>query len=348
MIKMKSRKKFLQEAGVFLIFLILLFSNFLIIAYAKQDILSQIAQSNTPIYRSSLMSSAGYTIILEEDFSDGIMPTTNWKLTQTNPNETWYIDSSFPHSEPNCATVHRGNEEEGEVHERAIGELVGAAKLELARDLRVQVHVADERKLLARNRADLRIDIEVGGPLRESTIVVEELAAIGDRVRDRESGTQPALDMTAEEGEGVRLEVFTHGGSDRRPAGIGHRLLDLGPGVPVVESEPHIPDQSPVLELGLRIGRTHLRMDIVEIMDSTEPIRIVDPREEDVDELETQMDKLGNKGDYELWKMEDAGGGWYTLTNKGSSIDRGYPCAVIGDIDEVTTLPSLSIIPPLP
>lgn len=114
---MKSRKKFLQEAGVFLIFLILLFSNFLIMAYAKQDILSQIAQSNTPIYRSSLMSSAGYTIILEEDFTDGIMPPTDWKLTQNNPNETWYIDSSFPHSETYCTTVHRGNEDEGEIQD---------------------------------------------------------------------------------------------------------------------------------------------------------------------------------------------------------------------------------------
>ncbi len=54
----------------------------------------------------------GYNVLLDEDFTDGNMPPTgdwgSWELDQTNPNETWYIDTSFPHSEPNCATVHRG------------------------------------------------------------------------------------------------------------------------------------------------------------------------------------------------------------------------------------------------
>jgi len=58
----------------------------------------------------------GYNVLLDENFTDGNMPPTgdwgSWALDQTNPDETWYIDTSFPHSEPNCATVHRGDSTE--------------------------------------------------------------------------------------------------------------------------------------------------------------------------------------------------------------------------------------------
>jgi len=55
----------------------------------------------------------GYNILLDENFSDGNMPPMgdwgSWELDQTNQDETWYIDTSYPHSEHNCATVHRGD-----------------------------------------------------------------------------------------------------------------------------------------------------------------------------------------------------------------------------------------------
>lgn len=55
----------------------------------------------------------GYIILLDENFTDGNMPPTgdwgSWELNQTNQDETWYIDTSFPHGEPSCATVHRGD-----------------------------------------------------------------------------------------------------------------------------------------------------------------------------------------------------------------------------------------------
>jgi hypothetical protein len=46
-------------------------------------------------------------IVLNETFSANVMPPTDWELIQTNPSETWYIDSTLPHSTPYCATVHR-------------------------------------------------------------------------------------------------------------------------------------------------------------------------------------------------------------------------------------------------
>jgi hypothetical protein len=58
----------------------------------------------------------GYNVLLDENFTDGNMPPTgdwgSWELDQTNQDETWCIDTSFPHSEPNCATVHRGGSTE--------------------------------------------------------------------------------------------------------------------------------------------------------------------------------------------------------------------------------------------
>ncbi len=54
----------------------------------------------------------GDELLLQENFTDGNMPPEgdmgSWMLQQTNPDETWYIDSIAPHTEPFCATIHRG------------------------------------------------------------------------------------------------------------------------------------------------------------------------------------------------------------------------------------------------
>jgi hypothetical protein len=55
------------------------------------------------------LGSEGFEIVINETFSTNVMPPTDWYLIQTDPSETWSIDSSFPHSEPYCATVHRGS-----------------------------------------------------------------------------------------------------------------------------------------------------------------------------------------------------------------------------------------------
>jgi hypothetical protein len=54
-------------------------------------------------------STDGFEVVLNETFSANVMPPTDWELQQTHPSETWYIDSSYPHGLPYCATVHRGS-----------------------------------------------------------------------------------------------------------------------------------------------------------------------------------------------------------------------------------------------
>jgi hypothetical protein len=49
--------------------------------------------------------------LLDENFTDGNMPpqgdSGDWTLQQTNPDETWYIDSTVPYTKPYCGTIHR-------------------------------------------------------------------------------------------------------------------------------------------------------------------------------------------------------------------------------------------------
>ena len=69
---------------------------------------------NTPSYNAgkSQAMAEGDELLLEENFTDGNMPpegdSGSWTVHQTNPDESWYIDSTAPHTEPSCATVHRG------------------------------------------------------------------------------------------------------------------------------------------------------------------------------------------------------------------------------------------------
>ena len=67
---------------------------------------------NRVISQSLVPFGQGYEILVEANFTDGNMPPAGWELNQTNPEETWYIDATIPHSDPYCGTVHRGDSEE--------------------------------------------------------------------------------------------------------------------------------------------------------------------------------------------------------------------------------------------
>jgi len=64
----------------------------------------------------SQASSLAEYILLEENFTDGNMPpegdSGDWTLQQTNPDETWYIDSTVPYTKPYCGTIHREDSED--------------------------------------------------------------------------------------------------------------------------------------------------------------------------------------------------------------------------------------------
>jgi hypothetical protein len=57
----------------------------------------------------SSKGSQGYEIVINETFSENKMPPTGWELINTS-SVTWHIDSSYPHSEPYCASVNRGSD----------------------------------------------------------------------------------------------------------------------------------------------------------------------------------------------------------------------------------------------
>ena len=109
-----KKENIMKGAGVLLIVLVLLFSNLSVMANTTMDTLKQNIQTNESSYVSSMVFGQEYEILLEENFTDGNIPPTGdwgvWDLIQTNQNETWYIDSTIPHSSPYCGTVHRGSE----------------------------------------------------------------------------------------------------------------------------------------------------------------------------------------------------------------------------------------------
>lgn len=57
----------------------------------------------------SSKGSQGYEIVINETFSENKMPPTGWELINTS-SVTWHVDSSYPHSEPYCASVNRGSD----------------------------------------------------------------------------------------------------------------------------------------------------------------------------------------------------------------------------------------------
>jgi hypothetical protein len=90
----------------------LLCSNVLVIANTAMNTSTSNIQINGSSDEPLPESSEGADeIIMNENFSANVMPPTDWELNQTNPSETWYIDSSLPHSGPYCASVHRADSE---------------------------------------------------------------------------------------------------------------------------------------------------------------------------------------------------------------------------------------------
>lgn len=82
--------------------------------------LSTIAQ-NKPIQNNHIISSSfdetGEIIILEENFTDGIMPPSGWRNNTTNAAGTWKIDSIRYHSPSYSASVYRGSSCHGFMNE---------------------------------------------------------------------------------------------------------------------------------------------------------------------------------------------------------------------------------------
>lgn len=89
---------------------ILFSSCFIVVAHTSNNTLNQ---NDTHPYKSRSLSEppSGYELLLEENFTDGNIPPKgiwgDWEQQQTNSNQTWYIDSTYPYTKPYCGTVHR-------------------------------------------------------------------------------------------------------------------------------------------------------------------------------------------------------------------------------------------------
>ena len=92
-----------------LVFSALLCSNVVVIAHTAMNKSISDFQINNPSTEPLSRASDGYEEVLNETFSTNTMPPTGWERIQTNPSETWFIDSSLPHGQPYCAAVHRGS-----------------------------------------------------------------------------------------------------------------------------------------------------------------------------------------------------------------------------------------------
>jgi len=96
--------KVLIKASVFLIFILLLISNFFSTAQTIVDESIETTQNNNSEF---LGMEDGYEIILDESFADSTFPT-DWTLNTTNPSATWHIeyDDYLSHSPPYCVVCY--------------------------------------------------------------------------------------------------------------------------------------------------------------------------------------------------------------------------------------------------
>lgn len=88
---------------------LLLCSAILVPGASAMNTVPSAVQTSISSMGVSATGSEGFEIVINETFTANVMPPIDWDLVQTDPSETWSIDSSFPHSEPYCATVHRGS-----------------------------------------------------------------------------------------------------------------------------------------------------------------------------------------------------------------------------------------------
>jgi len=107
------KKNFKKGIYTLLMAAVLFGSSFSAIAHTPGDTSKQNSNIDKISYKSEGFSEppSGYELLLDENFSDGNMPPNgawgDWERQQTNPNQTWYIDSTAPYTKPYCGTVHR-------------------------------------------------------------------------------------------------------------------------------------------------------------------------------------------------------------------------------------------------
>lgn len=117
--KARGRKKnILKNISTLVIVFVLICCSFSALTVTTIATSQKNSNLDTPSYNSgeSQESSLGNVILLDENFTDGNMPPTgvngNWELQQTNPDQTWYIDSTSPHTKPYCGTIHRNQSQD--------------------------------------------------------------------------------------------------------------------------------------------------------------------------------------------------------------------------------------------
>ena len=113
-LKERGRKKnILKNISTLVIVFVLICCSFSAITITPISLARQNTNLNTITSKSSSSQSRseGELLLLQENFTDGNMPPKgdngDWELHQTNSDQTWYIDSTLPNSDPYCATVHR-------------------------------------------------------------------------------------------------------------------------------------------------------------------------------------------------------------------------------------------------
>lgn len=109
-IEERSRKNFVKKICTLVIVSIL--SGSCCLAAAQSFKTTRHQNQPQPLASAGLSDPpSGYELLLQENFSDGNMPPTgawgDWDRKQTNANQTWYLDSTYPYTDPYCGTVHR-------------------------------------------------------------------------------------------------------------------------------------------------------------------------------------------------------------------------------------------------
>jgi hypothetical protein len=109
----EKKKNILRNISTLVIVCALICCSFSALTITTIGTAKQNSTLDTTVSKSSgsrASSSVSFNL-LDENFTDGNMPpegdSGDWELQQTNPDETWYIDSTVPYTRPFCGTIHR-------------------------------------------------------------------------------------------------------------------------------------------------------------------------------------------------------------------------------------------------
>ncbi|MBN1860823.1 MAG: hypothetical protein JW840_05110 [Candidatus Thermoplasmatota archaeon] len=109
--KERGKRNNVKIIMTLLIISVLLSSGFTALAQSPQHILNKKDTTHMTSAEQFDEPPTTYELLLEENFTDGNIPPKgiwgDWQLLQTNPNQTWYIDSTMPYTKPYCGTIHR-------------------------------------------------------------------------------------------------------------------------------------------------------------------------------------------------------------------------------------------------